>query len=91
MIFCISESIHIIHNIIFEFKISSLVGRFRAAWRARAARIFEANFLYGRRAIWRAALKKIVIFSTWKKLLFVKNNFFFDIYYSESFMNVNYG
>ena len=34
MMFCISEWTHIIHNIISEFKISSLVGQFRAAWRA---------------------------------------------------------
>ena len=37
MMFCISEWTHIIHNIISEFKISSLVGRFRAAWRADGA------------------------------------------------------
>ena len=34
MMFYIFEWIHITHNIIFEFKISSLVGRFRAGRRA---------------------------------------------------------
>ena len=48
MMFCISEWTHIIHNIISEFKISSLVGRFRAAWRA------------GRRGFWSRSRIEIV-------------------------------
>jgi len=92
MMFRISDWIHIIDSIIWEFRISSLVSQFCATRRAIGFfMIFDISKIsvFAPPGAPRGA--KTEIFQHGKKLFFVKNNFFLAIYCSESFTNVNYG